>query len=1627
MKMAFRFRGGKFLPGNPSLGSSRRGVTLLLVVTIIVLFLLMGAAFLVLATQFRRSATMLSHVRERRDDAQTLVKRAFQDLLREPSLDNSRSPLRGHSLLGDLYGYGFSLKQVPASAVAVASAIDGTWTVTLTAPYDSLISDLNGQPNSLATSTTFDGRGHLLTLTNFYDAGGVSSGENLCLTGLVSNYEVVPAAPSVPQQYRFTLSFGWDDARRLSAINFATFDLHINGRPFSGTGAGNYTAGGAVTNFRTPALSIEALKPNRSTPDVALTPIRVNGETRTQLLATYLSTSSGPNPDSTNEDYDAVDYQNMFLAAVGYQGGIPQITPSFYRPELVRHWGRPGSPYHSGLATDSLGQFPFSFHADRRNAAGDPVYLDANRNGIPDLNEAGGALAWDVDNDGDGVNDSIWMDIDLPTQTELKGKVYKPLVAYHVLDLDGRLNINFHGNRFQRDPTNADPLLDAGRRALTPHGLFADIGLLHPTGLGLGTGEISLNYALDQTTVNKLLFGFDGVVGRYGSDGQVPPLGNLGSNNGPGAFNLIDWKSRIRFQNYPTDTFATNHGLVNDQLYRSPLDIHGRYEFGVPNVTTTLPVNPYDSAVGTVNIAPGMPIVNATSSTLPNELVDSIYELDASLAPFTPRLGLTPNVVSSPPEDHGLDANYSPHELESVLRVFDFDSRQLPPRLRKFLPDLFSGSNSQLRHLLTTDSWELPVTTQPLAVLLRERWGRAAIQPDPLNNVVGDLPQEVFDGRKLNLNSTLLAPQHLFTLALLVCPEPIDYDYDADGTDDPVADQLAFRKDLAQWCVNVRDFMDPDSVNTRFPYDPSPEDGWTPTLTVWGCERPELLLTESFALHDKRLQDLDSEPSGNFLDPNIPPTQEDFDLDSRLVPNVSAFFELYNPWFYSNDPNTAANSGLPPAELYDAARNGVDLQKLAGGSPVWRLRVLNSSTNTNANIDEQNIDDGNVNVVKIVYFVEPGAGFLSAQHSTNPEIVFYPADGLPAAPPLAPGRRAIVGSSGIAAGGLYTTYIGRRTDLDWNTTRRIVLNPGASLVRTFYWNGTSMVAQDATNVVCLPIGRQYTFNAGVGGSKVRNFGLTDPKRGYDLAVAALGPNYTLNPVADGFEFYDSVNSLPVTFDTPADKLLQEDLDADGVGDRWVSIPTLPSLTGGGLRDEGKIMSCFAVHLQRLANPTQPFDPVNNPYLTVDYIGSDVSIINGVYSGADPDRQVTLNDDLASFERGKFHARLGGNRQRLLWKGTQDGSITVGPPRDAAGADQHIFSKDVIQSFGEVDLAYRQGGSSDAFPWLNWNNRPYTSQLELQYVPYTPQALLTSRFDLIDAPNPDNPYNGASSRVGTGPDSPFPHAADRFNHLFNFYADSVTSGALPTRQGPPALHRLFDYVHVESQFAGAVNRIPGKLNLNTINDERTWLGLMQRFGEPNSPQNPYGGLSWQLFQQSRAGTGALLPTAIANPFRNADAVHRVPLPELLTRTSSASLLRSFEFPQAGGAPGEAPLFDLWHPPSLGLIPRANQVGAWADPERNPYFDYDIRQRLGNLVTNRSNVYAVWITVGFFEIDPTTGKPTTEMGAEDGTAQRHRGFFLVDRSIPVAFEPGRDHDVQNCVLVESIIQREVTSQK
>ena len=102
--------------------------------------------------------------------------------------------------------------------------------------------------------------------------------------------------------------------------------------------------------------------------------------------------------------------------------------------------------------------------------------------------------------------------------------------------------------------------------------------------------------------------------------------------------------------------------------------------------------------------------------------------------------------------------------------------------------------------------------------------------------------------------------------------------------------------------------------------------------------------------------------------------------------------------------------------------------------------------------------------------------------------------------------------------------------------------------------------------------------------------------------------------------------------------------------------------------------------------------------------------------------------------------------------------------------------------------------------------------------------------------------------------------------------------------------------------------------------------------------------------------------------------------------------------------------------------------YLNPDRNSYFRYMPLQRLSNLLTTRSNVYAVWVTVGFFEVSPVPVDPAhpdgfmlgQDLGSETGEIKRPRAFYIYDRSIPVGFEPGKDHNIEQGTLLKRFVE-------
>jgi hypothetical protein len=120
------------------------------------------------------------------------------------------------------------------------------------------------------------------------------------------------------------------------------------------------------------------------------------------------------------------------------------------------------------------------------------------------------------------------------------------------------------------------------------------------------------------------------------------------------------------------------------------------------------------------------------------------------------------------------------------------------------------------------------------------------------------------------------------------------------------------------------------------------------------------------------------------------------------------------------------------------------------------------------------------------------------------------------------------------------------------------------------------------------------------------------------------------------------------------------------------------------------------------------------------------------------------------------------------------------------------------------------------------------------------------------------------------------------------------------------------------------------------------------------------------------------------------------------------------------------FDVFN--SAATYASATGTTPSTQPARNAHFQYQMQQRLGNLVTNRSNVYSIWITVGYFEALPTLPSAANpdgyrigaEKGSDTGGFERHRAFYMFDRSVPMGFQRGEDLNVDNGILIERVIE-------
>jgi hypothetical protein len=199
-----------------------------------------------------------------------------------------------------------------------------------------------------------------------------------------------------------------------------------------------------------------------------------------------------------------------------------------------------------------------------------------------------------------------------------------------------------------------------------------------------------------------------------------------------------------------------------------------------------------------------------------------------------------------------------------------------------------------------------------------------------------------------------------------------------------------------------------------------------------------------------------------------------------------------------------------------------------------------------------------------------------------------------------------------------------------------------------------------------------------------------------------------------------------------------------------------------------------------------------------------------------------------------------------------------------------------------------------------------------------------------------------------------------------------------------LYRFLEAVGVSPLQAGEAmhGRALGKVNVNTMQGEEVFQAVADAkpAGDTSGPNNFTGAEVTNGFNTLN-GQRPILSFGQAN---YTDAVTSV----------KYGLNKSLMGYPVGGKPNE----NFLDVPAFGSDNTIGNIVA-------TYARKELLTKIGNSVTTKSNVFAVWITTGYFEVTNDTTQPPTlglEIGKADGINIRHRMFAIVDRTNMASFE-------------------------
>lgn len=376
---------------------------------------------------------------------------------------------------------------------------------------------------------------------------------------------------------------------------------------------------------------------------------------------------------------------------------------------------------------------------------------------------------------------------------------------------------------------------------------------------------------------------------------------------------------------------------------------------------------------------------------------------------------------------------------------------------------------------------------------------------------------------------------------------------------------------------------------------------------------------------------------------------------------------------------------------------------------------------------------------------------------------------------------------------------------------------------------------------------------------------------------------------------------------------------------------------------------YSILLRRLACPnlppqTNPANPNYNPYVTVDFVDS-MKAFDGVtqIDGVVHPMAVALASR-TSFAKSQPYAS-----DAAQW--TAESATPAGQPMNSFFA--------------------QNSPGNQSFDWLTHLDRPLVSPMELLQVSSFKPHELTQQFI------------NATKQVDTSTGSKFQHRVPWTN--------------VSTR-----LYRAFEFLETKSRLPGTQlgGRIPGKININTIWDPEVFRALCDAqtsnsaggFGvAANDVDAVYSAMVAQ--RTPNAPIGAPTPALSANdqPFQGMAAGYDT---NVAVGPAGAQYQPGDGRSGAGGIGLQNTLL------APGASSKLLFEGPGTAATQHPYLRAMLLNKIYNNTTTRSNVFGVWLTVGFFQVSNTSTTPPPTLMGEWGLASgqniRHHMFCIVDRS-------------------------------